>query len=68
LSAFDEAKGAGQKAVERKKVRDILYKSLPNIKEDSKRKAMNRAISTCKEDGLISTDKTMIYDERDIGT
>ena len=68
LSAFDEAKGAGQKAAERKKVRDILYKSLPNIKEDSKRKAMNRAISTCKEDGLISTDKTMIYDERDIGT
>jgi len=68
LSAFDEAKGAGHKAVERKKVRDILYKSLPNIKEDSKRKAMNRAISTCKEDGLISTDKTMIYDERDIGT
>ncbi len=68
LSAFDEAKGVGQKAVERKKVRDILYKSLPNIKEDSKRKAMNRAINTCKEDGLISTDKTMIYDERDIGT
>ena len=68
LSAFDEAKGVGQKAAERKKVRDILYKSLPNIKEDSKRKAMNRAINTCKEDGLISTDKTMIYDERDIGT
>ena len=68
LAALDEAKGAGQKSVERKKVRDILYKSLPNIKEDSKRRAMNRAIKTCEEDGLISTDKTMIYDERDIGT
>ena len=68
MDALDEAKDAGSNGANVQIVRDIFYKSLVDVQDDSKRKTWTRAFQAVTDMGLISSTETMVYDERDSGT
>ena len=68
MDALEKALEGGGRGADVQNVRDIFYKSLVGVKEDSKRKTWTRAFQDVSDLGLISSTETMIYNERDNGT
>lgn len=68
MDALAAATEGGARGANVQNVRDIFYKSLVDVKEDSKRKTWTRAFQDISDMGIISSTETMIYDERDNGT
>lgn len=68
MDALEKALEGGGRGANVQNVRDIFYKSLVGVKEDSKRKTWTRAFQDVSDLGLISSTETMIYNERDNGT
>lgn len=68
MDALEKALEGGGRGADVQNVRDIFYKSLVGVKDDSKRKTWTRAFQDVSDLGLISSTETMIYNERDNGT
>jgi phage/plasmid primase-like uncharacterized protein/KaiC/GvpD/RAD55 family RecA-like ATPase len=68
MDALEKALEGGGRGANVQDVRDIFYKSLVGVKDDSKRKTWTRAFQDVSDLGLISSTESMIYNERDNGT
>jgi phage/plasmid primase-like uncharacterized protein/KaiC/GvpD/RAD55 family RecA-like ATPase len=68
MDALEKALESGGRGANVQDVRDIFYKSLVGVKDDSKRKTWTRAFQDVSDLGLISSTETMVYNERDNGT